>query len=252
MKFTESVQSTLKIVPFIFILFLISGCGEEYYAQRIVDNAIRAHGGRVYENLELEFDFRDYHYRMNRQGGLFSYERIFQDTLGNKVEDKLTNDGFTRKINGEQVELTEERRNAYKNSVNSVFYFALLPYGLNDPAVRKTLVGTSSIGGTDYQIVEVTFEEEGGGEDFEDVFYFWFRQDKYYMDYMAYTYETDGGGVRFREAINQRVENGIRFQDYKNYKPEDKNTPISELGELFVRGDLILLSEINMKNISVK
>lgn len=252
MKFTELVTSKIKISIYLLILLVVAGCGDEYYAQKIVDNAIRAHGGRNYENLELEFDFRDYHYRMKREGGLFSYERIFQDTLGNKIEDELSNDGFTRKINGEKVELTAERENAYKNSVNSVFYFVLLPYGLNDPAVKKRLVGSSSIGGTDYQIVEVTFEQEGGGEDFEDVFYFWFREDKYYMDYMAYTYETEGGGVRFREVINHQIENGIRFQDYNNYKPEDKNTPLSELEEMFVRGDLTLLSEIKIENIEVK
>jgi len=251
MKFTESVMAVYKIVSFVILLLLLSGCGEEYYAQRIVDNAIRAHGGRSYENMEMEFDFRNYHYRMKREGGLFTYERIFQDTLGNRIEDKLDNDGFTRKINGEQVELTDERKNAYKNSVNSVFYFALLPYGLNDPAVNKRLIGSSSIDGTDYQVVEVTFDQDGGGEDFEDVFYFWFREDKYYMDYMAYTYETEGGGIRFREAKNPRVVNGILFQDYNNYKPEDKNTPLSDLKELFVRGDLILLSEINLENLSV-
>jgi len=249
MKITKSM---FKAAFYTFVVFLVSACGEEYHAQRIVDNAIRAHGGSSYENMELEFEFRDYHYRMKREGGVFAYERIFLDTLGNKIEDKLDNDGFTRKINGDQVELTEERKNAYKNSVNSVFYFALLPYGLNDPAVNKRIVGTSSIGGTDYQVVEVTFELEGGGDDFEDVFYFWFREDKYYMDYLAYTYETEGGGVRFREAVNSRVVGGIRFQDYRNYKPSDKHTSLSDLDELFIRGNLTLLSEINLENISVE
>ena len=254
MKLTEVAIRPLIRVFFKSIIFLIilSSCGEERHAQRIVDNAIQAHGGNNYENLKLEFDFRDYHYRMKREGGLFSYERIFMDSIGNKIEDNLTNDGFSRKINGEKVKLTDERKNAYKNSVNSVFYFALLPYGLNDPAVKKRLVGNSSIGSTNYNIIEVTFEEDGGGEDFEDVFYFWFRKDKYYLDFMAYTYETDGGGVRFREAINPQIENGIRFQNYKNYKPRDKNTPISDLEELYIRGELEFLSDIEMKNISVK
>jgi len=254
MSFIASNKKSInfkKCFGIIAILF-ISGCGEDRFAQRIVDNAIRAHGGTGYQNLEMAFDFRDYHYRMKRQNGIFAYERIFTDTSGNDIVDILNNDGFIRKINGQQVELTDERRNAFSNSVNSVFYFALLPYGLNDPAVIKRLVGSSNIGGTKYQVVEVTFQEEGGGEDHTDVFYFWFREDKYYLDYMAYTYETEGGGVRFRKATNPRVVNGIRFQDYRNYKPQDKNTPISALEQLYVNGELELLSKIVHENIAVR
>jgi len=231
---------------------LIAGCGEGRFAQRVVDRAIIAHGGDEYQNLELEFDFRNYRYRMKRQGGLFAYERIFTDTAGNHIEDKLTNDGFTRKINGKPVALTDERKNAFSNSVNSVFYFALLPYGLNDPAVIKRYVGRSNIGTAVYHVVEVTFEEEGGGEDHTDEFYFWFREDTYYLDYLAYNYETEGGGVRFREAINPRVINGVRFQDYKNFKPMDKLTPLDALEQLYVNEDLELLSLIELENIIVK
>jgi len=254
MRFTAYFQEFMVFrISFILIFMsFIVGCGEDRIAQRIVDNAIRAHGGNNYRNLEMEFDFRDYHYRMKRHNGFFAYERIFTDTAGNFIEDKLTNDGFTRKINGQEIELNDERRNAFSNSVNSVFYFAQLPYGLNDAAVIKRLVGTSSIGGTEYQVVEVTFEEEGGGEDHSDVFYFWFREDKHYLDYMAYTYETEGGGVRFREAINPQVVNGIRFQDYRNYKPLDKNTRLSEMEQLFLNDELELLSEIELRNIEVK
>lgn len=242
----------IKVHPFVITILLIVGCGEERFAQRVVDNAIEAHGGDNFRNMKMEFDFRDYHYRMHRKNGLFTYERIFTDTLGNKIEDRLTNDGFVRKVNGVAKDLPEERRNAFSNSVNSVFYFALLPYGLNDPAVKKNLIGTSFINGKGYHLVEVTFEEEGGGDDYHDVFYFWFSKETFYMDYLAYTYETDGGGVRFREAVNPRLENGIRIQDYINYKPADKETPLAQLEQLYASGDLIKLSEINLENISVE
>ncbi|KEO74191.1 DUF6503 family protein [Anditalea andensis] len=252
MKKSMSPAKQVKNLFYVCMIILISSCGEERMAQRIVDNAIQAHGGRNYENLELEFDFREYHYRMKNNGGLYAYERVFEDSLGNSIIDKLTNNGFIRTVNGDPVDLTEERENAFKSSVNSVFYFALLPYRLNDPAVKKKMVGSSSIGGVDYQVIEVTFEEKGGGEDYEDVFYFWFREDKYYMDYIAYSYNTDGGGVRFRESKNPRIESGIRFQDYNNYTPNKSNTPIHELERMFVRGELVLLSEITMDNLKVE
>jgi hypothetical protein len=251
-KATAIKSVNFKLGILLVFICLLASCGEERHAQKIVDRAIKAHGGANYQNLEMEFDFRNYHYRMKRQNGLFAYERIFTDTAGNHIEDKLNNDGFTRKINGKEVSLTDERKNAFSNSVNSVFYFALLPYGLNDPAVIKRLVGTTNIGGTAYHVVEVTFEEEGGGEDHTDVFYFWFRDDTYYMDYLAYTYETEGGGVRFREAINPRTIDGIRFQDFKNFKPQDKNTPLSALENLYVNDELELLSIIELENIETR
>lgn len=244
------VFNKLPFTLFALIIFL-TACGEERFAQRVVDNAIEAHGGDNFKNLIIEFDFRDYHYRMNRQDGLFTYERIFFDTLGNKVEDRLTNEGVSRKVNGEEIELSEERRKAYKNSINSVFYFALLPYGLNDPAVIKKLKGTSFMNGKGYHVIEVSFNEEGGGDDHEDVFYFWFSKETFYMDYLAYTYHTDGGGVRFREATNPRLENGIRIQDYINYKPANDHTALSEIEYLYASNGLIHISDIILKNVYV-
>ena len=39
----------------------------------------------------------------------------------------------------------------------------------------------------------------------------------------TYSYiESDGIGLRFREAFNERYINGIRFVDYNNYKPKLK------------------------------
>ena len=59
---------------------------------------------------------------------------------------------------------------SYSASVNSVHYFAVLPYGLDGKAVNKTYVNKVDIKGKSYHKIKVTFNEEGGGEDFEDVF----------------------------------------------------------------------------------
>ncbi len=64
------------------------------------------------------------------------------------------------------------------------------------------------------------------------------------MDYLAYLYHTDGGGLRFREAINQRRVNGILIQDYVNLKPEDEGIDIMTIAELYEAGELKVLSEI--------
>ena len=134
--------------------------------------------------------------------------------------------------------------------VNSVVYFALLPYGLNDQAVNKIYVGQSTIKDEVYHKIKVTFNQEGGGEDFQDVFIYWVGEDDHKVDYLAYSYETDGGGIRFREAYNERVINGVRFVDYVNYKPKDIQD-LEVLDQEFEKGNLEELSKIELTDIKV-
>jgi hypothetical protein len=69
------------------------------------------------------------------------------------------------------------------------------------------------------------------------------------MDYIAYNYHTDGGGVRFREVRETREVGGIRFQDYLNLKAANKATPLDSMQYLYEKGALETLSEINLENI---
>lgn len=71
------------------------------------------------------------------------------------------------------------------------------------------------------------------------------------MDYFAYKYETEGGGLRFREAFNPRRIGGILWQDYINYKPSDESIPLEELESMFTAGTLEKLSEVKMENVKV-
>lgn len=218
-------------------------------AQAVVDSAIMVHGGENYASLTIAFDFRDRHYTARRDGGAFTYTRAFKDSAGNAVRDVLSNEGFYREVNGERVNLPEERENAYSNSVNSVIYFALLPYGLNDAAVHKEYLGEATVNEEPYHKIKVTFEKEGGGEDFEDVYIYWIHKEKYNMDYLAYSFHVNGGGMRFREAYNVRDIRGIRFSDYMNYKPESASTPLEKLDSLFERNELVEVSKIKLENV---
>ena len=162
-------------------------------AQMIVERAIAIHGGDIIKNSLIEFDFRQFHFKATRRGASFTYERIFQDSTGRHIRDILTNANFQREINGSAVPLSPKDSAAYSNSVNSVIYFALLPYFLNDRAVRKTYLGISTIKGQPYYKISVTFGSEGGGKDFQDEYAYWFHRDQGTMDYLAYNYQVDGG-----------------------------------------------------------
>ena len=145
----------MKFFYLTLIIFSILSCSTEKHgnttenvssntsdpkAQKIVDAAIDAHGSDLLDNTKVSFVFRDRKYIALRDGGKFQYERIFTDSTGNNVRDVLSNEGFYRETNGDKTELPEERVKAFSNSVNSVIYFGLLPYFLNDQAVQKELL----------------------------------------------------------------------------------------------------------------
>ncbi|WP_291782844.1 DUF6503 family protein [Cecembia sp.] len=233
-------------------LLIFSACGQgDREAQRIVDAAIAAHGGERFEKAKISFDFRERHYQIFKSPERFEYVREFTDSTG-FVRDVLNNEGFVRTIDEKEVSLPEDRVSAFSNSVNSVAYFAFLPYGLNDAAVIKEYLGETDIEGKNYHLLKVTFKPEGGGEDYDDEFLYWFDKTTYRLDYMAYSYHTDGGGVRFRKAIRQHKVNGLVLLDYENYKPQEKNTAVEDMESLFKSGELELLSEILLENIKVE
>ncbi|MCB0463630.1 MAG: DUF6503 family protein [Flavobacteriaceae bacterium] len=243
-----------KLKYLVVVCFLIVACKKEtpLTAQDVVDKSIEVSGGEKYLNAEIDFDFRDMHYRSVREGGKFQYERQFKDSIGD-IKDVLNNDGFKRYINDELVEIADSLAVKYTASVNSVHYFALLPYGLNDAAVNKSSLGEVTIKENSYHKIKVTFNQEGGGEDYEDVFVYWIHKDTFKVDYLAYSYmEDDGVGTRFREAYNERMLNGLRFVDYNNYKSEDATMDVIGLDKAFESGSLKLLSKIELENIVVK
>ncbi len=236
------------------IILSLYSCKEEKIidtspAGIIIKDCIEAHGGAAFETALYTFDFRNKSYLFDYDHGSFSYESIFRHEKGNVIRDILTNEGIKRKIDGKNVSLSDDKKSSYAQSVNSVHYFAFLPFFLRNDAVQKELLGEESINGKAYNKIQVTFAEENGGNDHEDIYIYWINKENKTMDYLAYSYnDPDDIGVRFRAAYNARVVEGIRFQDYINYK-HDPETPVSNLATLYQEGSLKELSRIELRNV---
>ncbi len=251
--FTNKTNLMRYYLLILLSLFLVS-CNqkeEELTAQEIVDKAIEKAGGQQYENAKIDFVFRGMEYKSLRQGGKFKLERIQTDSADLKIRDVLTNESFKRFIDDSLASLPDSLSTAYSNSVNSVHYFIQLPYGLNSSSVNKKLVAKDSIEGRYYYEIKVGFDKSGGGKDYEDEYLYWIDNKDFTVDYLAYNYHTDGGGVRFRKAINPRMINGIRFVDYENYSYKDKNVQLSKLDSLYEAGKLKQFSVIKNEDITV-
>ena len=216
-------------------------------AKEIIDKTIIFSGADKVSKSFISFNFRDKVYQAKRIDGLFYLVRS-----NDSIVDVLNNEGLKRFINQEQVTLPKTIASNYSNSVNSVHYFSVLPFGLNDKAVNKKLLPSATIKGKEYYKVEISFSEDGGGEDFEDVFIYWIGKEDFLIDYLAYSYHTNGGGKRFRVLKEQCIKSGIRFVDYHNYKPLDKVTTLIDIDKAFENNELKKVSEIVLKNIEVE
>jgi hypothetical protein len=245
----------MKAVYFLTLVFVVVSCKEKVQAilsaQEIVDKSISVSGGERYRTHDICYKFRDYEYASEWNNGKRVLKRI-RRTDSTKVIDVKESRGFNRYVNDSLVPLKDSIANLYANSVNSVHYFAYLPYGLNDPAVNKELLGEVGIRGKEYYKVKVTFDRQGGGKDYEDIYLYWFNKETFKPDYLAYKFYVDGGGIRFRAAYNERFVGGIRFVDYENYGASLDGTSFYDVELLYERNKLKLLSKIVLEDISVK
>lgn len=225
-----------------------SSVQESSKAEQIIETSIKAHGGELYDKAHFRFTFRENTYRFKNNGNQFEYEFKGLNKQGDSVRTLLTEKSINVWINNEPLVLSEKQKVIYSDNLNSVIYFATLPHKLKDNSVNKTYEGTTSIFNKTYEVIKVTFEQEGGGTDFDDEYYYWINVETNLMDYLAYNYQTNRGGVRFRAAYNPRKVGGIHFQDYINYKAE-VGTPLDQLPQLQENGELVEISRIETENI---
>jgi hypothetical protein len=224
---------------------------EKLTANEIINRSITNSGAFKIANSKITFKFRDKDYAAIRKDGNF---KLFRDYIKDSIsiDEVLTNDGYKRLVNGQDSKVTDSMVSKYSNAINSVHYFSVLPYGLNDKAVRKRILPSSTIKGEKYYKIEITFSEDGGGEDFEDVFIYWIGKEDFLVDYLAYSYHTNGGGKRFRVLKEQCNINGIRFVDYHNYKPLSKSISLINIDKAFENNELKKVSEIILEDIKVE
>jgi hypothetical protein len=252
-------MKNINISALLAVLFIISSCSPKTSgfksnlsnskADQIISKSIQAHGGIAYEKETIQFIFRKNNYIFSHPDGGYLYQSTKTSKDGSEIIDVLDNGVFTRKINGSEKSLSDKDIRRFSDGLNSVIYFASLPYKLSDKAVSKKYFDEVTIKGKKYHELEITFSEEDGGTDHDDVFHYWIAHDDYTIDYLAYSYQVNGGGVRFRSAFNPSVVAGIRFQDYINFKAP-VGTPLENLPELYESGKLKELSRIITESIT--
>jgi hypothetical protein len=260
------LKKTLPIIALLFVVACTSKVTEENdadvnnevlksdsVAERIIEQSVKAHGSDNLIGKTLNFKFRDIKYTSYKDDSRYIYTRSWESDTTGYVQDSLVNStDFSRYINGELQTISEDWQIRYGNSINSVLYFTLLPQGLQDEAARKTYLGTDSLKGQNYHKIKVTFAQDGGGEDHDDIYCYWINSSSYLIDYLGYEFSTNGGGTRFRVAIDRQKIGDIVFQNYINYKAKDETVSILKHDQLFEKDSIVELSRIINADLSLE
>ena len=242
-----------SLYPSVFTisLFLLLACqnSKNLSAKALIEASVEAHGMNEFNKQAIEFQFRNYRYSQTQDKQGLVYTRR-KNTTPNILDLLHSKNGFQRTLAGEKVALSDSIALIYSESLNTVLYFFRLPLSLKDPGAIKTLMDNEQINGRTYQKVGVYFTSKNGGVDHQDTFRYWFDKEIKTLDYLAYQYHTNAGGVRFRVAINRRAIEGLVFQDYENYTAP-KNTPLHDLPKMYEEGKLELVSLIANDSITL-
>ena len=215
-------------------------------AQAVVAAAVEASGLADPQALELRFTFRGTPYRRWLSGRRSVYTREVAVPGGGVRVDRLDGSTFTSTVTASPA-----ASDALRRSLNSVAYFALLPRPLQDDAVIATLLGPSTLGGEVWDTVDVRFREDGGGDDHDDVFRYWFHPETHRLGYLAYTFATGDGGVRVRRAIRTHEVDGVVLVDWANHGRDGQGLTIDDAVRELEAGTLPQLSEIALEGVEV-
>ena len=147
-------------------------------SQTILNKTIHAHGGDLYNVAHYSFEFRGNTYKFRTNDHSFEYTKTETrtDTI---ITDVLNNNEFSQLINNSPIVLSEKEIESKTGALNSVIYFATLPYKLNDKAVNTNYIGSTLIKEQNYHTIEITFDQAGGGEDHDDEYYYWINSRTY-------------------------------------------------------------------------
>lgn len=238
-------------------LALVAGA-EETSRPDIVDRAIRFHGGDLYEStatsLELCSKSGCFHVRASlaaTDGGVEYDFDVRGATREGERRVRSTHASVELWLDGAAQTIPAGDAQRYRDWAMARVYFCFLPYRLADPGVHHTDQGTEQWGERTLHRVKVTFAE-GSSTDADDEYVYWFDPETGRVEQFAYSYATNGGGLRFRRAFDHRRVGGILFFDQENLGVEGPDLSVDQIDSEFVEQGMRSISTVELRNIRVE
>ncbi len=220
----------------------------------IVDRAIAYHGGDLYRHSQTELDVCSksgcFHVTARVDGDRWAYT-VSGKSGDSQLEVRSADDGLTVIRNGaeEVVEPGDEQRR--RDWAMARVYFCFLPFRLNDPSVLKQDLGIVDWDGRKLHKVKVTFEA-GTSTDADDEYMYWFDPETARLELFAYSYDSGGGGLRFRRAVGHRRIGGILFFDQENLGADGPGLSVDAIDADYVRDKMRQVSTVRLERIRVE
>ncbi len=240
----------------LWMLYPAALLGDETTPHRlaIVEKAIEHHGGDLYRHSETELDVCSksgcFHLTARVDGDRWAY------TVAGKSGDSRrrvisAHDGLQVWKNGEieAVEAGEEQR--YRDWAMARVYFCFLPFRLGDESVYQRDLGLVDWDGRRLHKVKVTFEP-GTSSAAGDEYLYWFDPESARLEYFAYSYDDNGGGLRFRRAVRHRRIGGLLFFDQENHGADGLGLSVDEIDADYVRDSMRHVSTVRLDPIRVE
>lgn len=246
--------SYLYVMPrltFLLLLFTFLGCSTvtKDLAKTWIEKANIAHGTAILDQSSFRFTFREYTYGLTQKKYTKSYSRTKLTTEGILTDTLFNGRDFKRWVNQKPVEVRDSLQKLYSESINSVLYFIQIPRVLKDAAVQARYLGEENLLGEPYVCLQVTFQQAGGGVDYQDEYRYWIHQKTHLIDFLAYRFYSGEGGTRFRKVSHRERFNGMVFQDYENFSPPTPFPPLDSIALLYTKGKLKKVSDIQQEAI---
>ncbi len=244
------------VFPWLLILLPAAVSADGAAVQRrlaIVDRAIEHHGGEIYRHSETELDL------CSKSGCFRLVTRVDGDRWvytvsgrsgGSQLRVHSAHDALVVSRNGVEESVEAGKGQRYRDWAMARVYFCFLPFRLNDPSVYKQDLGVVDWNGRRLHKVKVTFEA-GTSTDAGDGYMYWFDPETARLEYFAYSFETDGGGLRFRRAVRHRRIGGVLFFDQENLGVDGPGLSVDAIDAAYVRDSLRQISTVRLEGIRV-
>ena len=250
------MERVLRWLPWLLALVPAVALGESSAPLRlaIVERSIEHHGGDLYRHSETALDL------CSKSGCFQVVARVDGDRWAYTVTGK--SGGSKRRVvsshdalevwrDGDTEAVPAEEEQRYRDWAMARVYFCFLPYRLGDPSVRQQDLGLVDWDGRQLHKVKVTFEP-GSSTDAGDEYLYWFDPETARLEYLAYSYDDNGGGLRFRRAVNHRRVNGLLFFDQENHGANGPGLSVDDIDPDYVRDSMRHVSTVRLESIRVE
>ncbi len=220
----------------------------------IVDRAIEHHGGEIYRHSETRLDLCSksgcFHVVANLDGDRWAYT-VSGRSGDSRLQVHSADDALTVRRDGAEEAVAANRERRHRDWAMARVYFCFLPFRLNDPGVFKHDLGLVDWDGRRLHKVKVTFQA-GSSTDAGDQYMYWFDHETARLEYFAYSYDDNGGGIRFRRAVRHRRVGGLLFFDQENLGVDGSGLSVDAIDAAYVRAAMRQVSTVRLEGIEVR